>query len=577
MDSLAMNDRLIVDFMKDWNDEENTIISIETLVQNNGQKYLWKCHVCSYKWYASFKERKKGKKCPYCSGKVVWKGHNDLATTNKALLEEWNYIRNDTVSPTQFKSGSVAKVWWKCKRCNYEWQARINKRVLGQGCPVCGGKKVWVGYNDIVTTHPQVAAEWDYQKNGEFRPEDFSRGSNKYMWWKCSKCQASWRQTISARTKGSGCPKCMGEKISKTLMRNAIKNGNTLAEKFPELAKEWSEKNGKITAKDVAPHSNKSFWWKCSICGYEWNAIVASRVKGRGCPECNHEHQTSISEQIVYYYVKQVFKDAINGYINEKISPYTIDIYIPSLSVAIEYDGERWHRDLEKDMKKTEKITAADINLIRLREKGCPVLRDTSYQIVINNQEYETYEYLNEPLKKLFKILSKNSDKKINLNINCAGIRNEVMVKYRENLQETSLGMRGKELVCEWDNEKNGALTPYHVKYKSNRKVAWICSKCGFHWEAQIDARVRGRGCPACAGKKIWIGHNDLKTKCPELMSEWNYEKNGILLPENCTCGIDRKVWWKCSACNNEWQARIRNRAVLHSGCPKCARMRKRK
>lgn len=182
MDSLAMNDKLIVDFMKDWNDEENTIISIETLVQNNGQKYLWKCHVCSYKWYASFKERKKGKKCPYCSGKVVWKGHNDLATTNKALLEEWNYIRNDTVSPTQFKSGSVAKVWWKCKRCNYEWQARINKRVLGQGCPVCGGKKVWVGYNDIVTTHPQVAAEWDYQKNGEFRPEDFSRGSNKYMW-----------------------------------------------------------------------------------------------------------------------------------------------------------------------------------------------------------------------------------------------------------------------------------------------------------------------------------------------------------------------------------------------------------
>ena len=107
--------------------------------------------------------------------------------------------------------------------------------------------------------------------------------------------------------------------------------------------------------------------------------------------------------------------------------------------------------------------------------------------------------------------------------------------------------------------------------------MAWICSKCGFHWEAQIDARVRERGCPACAGKKIWIGHNDLKTKCPELMSEWNYEKNGILLPENCTCGIDRKVWWKCSACNNEWQAGIRNRAVLHSGCPKCARMRKRK
>ena len=48
----------------------------------------------------------------------------------------------------------------------------------------------------------------------------------------------------------------------------------------------------------------------------------------------------------------------------------------------------------------------------------------------------------------------------------------------------------------------------------------------------------------------------------PTLMAEWNYEKNNELGldPKNLTLGSGKKVWWKCSICGYEWQAKILNR-----------------
>ena len=71
------------------------------------------------------------------------------------------------------------------------------------------------------------------------------------------------------------------------------------------------------------------------------------------------------------------------------------------------------------------------------------------------------------------------------------------------------------------------------------------------------------------------VGYNDLKTKNPSVSKEWNYNKNAPAIPEEFTCGSSKKVWWKCPTCNHEWSTNIRNRAVLHSGCPKCSRKKR--
>ena len=54
----------------------------------------------------------------------------------------------------------------------------------------------------------------------------------------------------------------------------------------PELAAEWSERNGTLTPDKINDKSPKNVWWRCRACGYEWRAVVKARVKGLKCPVC---------------------------------------------------------------------------------------------------------------------------------------------------------------------------------------------------------------------------------------------------------------------------------------------------
>ncbi len=72
--------------------------------------------------------------------------------------------------------------------------------------------KIVKGTNDLATLFPDVAKQWDYEKNAPKRPEDFAAFSNKKMHWKCPKCDMSYPARISDRTaKNSGCPYCAGK------------------------------------------------------------------------------------------------------------------------------------------------------------------------------------------------------------------------------------------------------------------------------------------------------------------------------------------------------------------------------
>ena len=79
-------------------------------------------------------------------------------------MKEWHPTKNNGVDPNYLKSGSIKNIWWICSK-GHEWQAPPNRRSKGTGCPYCNHKKVLVGYNDLLTTHPELKEEWDYEKN----------------------------------------------------------------------------------------------------------------------------------------------------------------------------------------------------------------------------------------------------------------------------------------------------------------------------------------------------------------------------------------------------------------------------
>lgn len=62
---------------------------------------------------------------------------SNLLKDNRILISEWNYDKNINVSPTEVSAYSGRKVWWRCSNCNNEWQATIDKRSNGRGCPKC--------------------------------------------------------------------------------------------------------------------------------------------------------------------------------------------------------------------------------------------------------------------------------------------------------------------------------------------------------------------------------------------------------------------------------------------------------
>src|SRR5690606_20103327 len=121
------------------------------------------------------KAKSKSNGCTYCSGREA--NHtNSLAALNPELTEHWDYKRN-LITPHDITIGSVKKVWWVCSDCKSSYEATVNNRNNGTGCTYCSGLKV-NHTNSLFILRPDLAEEWDYEKN-TFTPHDVTTGTDK--------------------------------------------------------------------------------------------------------------------------------------------------------------------------------------------------------------------------------------------------------------------------------------------------------------------------------------------------------------------------------------------------------------
>ena len=533
---------------QEWHPDRNVPLTPQDVTANSGQKVWWQCSN-EHEWQAPIDRRSQGKGCPYCSGRNAIKGENDLQTINPTLAKEWNYEKNNGLTPMDVLPNSNKKVWWKCSK-GHEWQVTINSRNNGGGCPYCSGRYAVRGENDLQTVNPTLAKEWNYEKNNGLTPMDVLPNSNKKVWWKCSEGH-EWQTKISNRNNGSGCPYCSG--------RYAVRGENDLQTVNPTLAKEWNyEKNNGLTPMDVLTNSNKKVWWKCNK-GHEWQSTISNRNSGNGCPVCNSERKTSFPEYALTYYLKRSGLDVIHSY---RAKGYELDIYIPSLRIAIEYDGYYWHKNrIRKDIEKNYKCKKDGIKLYRLRE-ALPPLNDSSKDYIVQENQKNLSKVLEA-------ILCEITGDCITVDMETDAVAIENLRVFTE--KENSLFFSNPEITGEWHYAKNGVLKPEHFVPNSHRKVWWKCQK-GHEWQASIANRNKGRGCPYCSGKKVLPGYNDLQTVNPALAKEWNYEKNAGVRPIDVTPNSNKKAWWICSN-GHEWEAKINNRNN-GNGCPLCRRIK---
>lgn len=259
-----------------WDAEKNGILTPSDVTVGSHKKVWWRCDK-GHEWLAEVKSRTNGANCPVCTNKSVFQGVNDLATTMPRLAEEWDREKNGPLTPETVTAGARRKVWWRCEY-GHSWQAAIFSRTGGTGCPVCAGKVVEKGENDLASTNPRLAAQWDGRKNGSLSPCDVSAGTKRKVWWICDEGH-SWQASVSSRANGAGCPYCSGKLVTPGV--------NDLRSRLPQIAEEWdSEKNEGLTPESISVYSNRKVWWKCPH-GHSWRATVASRADFKGCPYCS--------------------------------------------------------------------------------------------------------------------------------------------------------------------------------------------------------------------------------------------------------------------------------------------------
>ncbi|WP_422759077.1 zinc-ribbon domain-containing protein [Paenarthrobacter sp. C1] len=211
-----------------------------------------------------------------------------LAEKFPAFAAEWDTTANGDLTPNDVSYGSDRAVSWLCPNGHPPYIKKVCYRTSrNRGCPVCGRAKLDAPKKgkSLADAFPDIAAEWDYEKNHPLTPADVAPRSNKKAYFICPKGHGSTESYISNRTAGNGCPECGRQRGGQANTARAIARG-TLAEVNPSLAAEWNTELNDFTPGDVSPGSPRAAWWNCPAGHEPYLSQVARRHSGQGCPVC---------------------------------------------------------------------------------------------------------------------------------------------------------------------------------------------------------------------------------------------------------------------------------------------------
>jgi hypothetical protein len=423
-------------------------------------------------------------------------------------------------------------------------------------CPECDRLKIrempyvprknWkTSFYDYCTKHTDkqyLLDEWDDEKNqadGIYQKE-IGYGASSKAWWICPKGH-SYDKSVAKRILGEGCPVCKGSRV--------VVGVNDFLSQCPETAKDWDYKKNNFRPDEITKHSNRRVHWKCHKCGHEWSTAVCSRTSDRypgNCPKCIN-HGMSRIEMCLYLAVKKYYPDAEY---RKKIDNTEFDITIPSVKIAIEYDGIRFHVDLKRrEIPKNEVALDNGLMFFRIEE-----VRDVDYDFLFENNCLKMNTNINTQYKRICTqaliCLRDRFGLPILTDVDDDIIQQTFAEMSSINLAN-SLAVRFPDIAKEWHETKNGALCPEHLDAHSHINAWWTCSKCGNDFRKPVHKRTTIRkhnagGCPYCCGQRRKVGFNDLETLFPGISQFWCKEENDNINMklEECSPTSVKYTYW---------------------------------
>jgi hypothetical protein len=272
--------------LAEWHLTRNGKLDPWQLAPKSNRRVWWQCNTShKHEWRTQLHSRTTyGSGCRQCNNI-----RNPLSEVAPEIAKEWHPILNGNMTADAVSASSEKRVWWRCLRnSRHEWQATVAGRARAKTlCPHCAKLFPVKSLPTLNIYDPALAAQWHPEKNNGGLAADFLPNSSHKAWWICPRSREHvWSATIRNRARfGQGCPYC-------AFRTKHVLPGKSLADRFPELAKEWHPtQNADLKPSDVLPGSSKRVWWQCGVNpAHEWDATITTRThprsKGR-CPFCS--------------------------------------------------------------------------------------------------------------------------------------------------------------------------------------------------------------------------------------------------------------------------------------------------
>lgn len=540
---------------REWHPTANLPLTPDQVVPGSGKRVWWRCKY-GHEWQTRIEHRaKSNSNCPYCARQRATK-ENNLAVVSPAIAAEWHPEKNGELVPADVLPKSNKKVWWRCS-AGHEWLTAVAKRTEGTRCPYCAHSLPSAEFN-LATEFPDIAAELHQTKNGRLPADQVLPSAAKRVWWHCPNGH-DYEATPNKRTSGGGCPYCSNQRLG---------YGNSLADRFPEIANEWHPtKNEQLAPNQVVFGSNRKIWWQCAR-GHEWQTQINSRTRDKtGCPKCRP--QVSKLELRIFAELQPIFGKIER---QKKLWRKEFDLVIEPIKVCVEVDGYPWHeKKVEYDLLKLELCRKHGYQLFRVRDKRLPALdgHTITYAESSRHSQFHVVRSLAQLISKIVP-MDKASHDKIAAYVDMSSWQNEAV--YQKILAELpgpgidrSISATHPRLQTEWHPTKNGALTPEMVSAGSGETVWWQCAR-GHEWATPVYAKKK---CPYCRNLRA-TSENSLLALYPEVAKQWHPTKNHPITPDQVPAGSGKRYWWKCPK-GHEWERQVEKRTKGKRGCPYCA------